>query len=82
MFRERISFSELDEDEHYCYGLMSSGIGENRMLGHGGGSSGVHTSCFFYPELNYYIVILSNTDFGANAPKTALNELITDVATG
>lgn len=76
MFKSRTTFPELGVNESYCYGLMSRGEGQNMMLGHGGGSPGVNSACFFLPDQGYILVFLANTDDAARMQINTVYELI------
>jgi len=76
MFIPRSTFPELGTNESYGYGLMSRGLGEDRMIGHGGGSPGVSSACFFFPDQGYFIIVLSNIDLAAKQQIDQMYEMI------
>jgi len=76
MFKPRSSFPELGVNETYCYGLMSRGYGQERMIGHGGGSPGVSSACFFFPDTGYFVIVLTNIDQAAKQQMNQFYEII------
>ncbi|GMN05909.1 hypothetical protein MTsPCn5_12980 [Croceitalea sp. MTPC5] len=62
---------------HYGYGFYIIQKGETVSIGHGGTYPGVGSHCYYYPESDHYIIVLSN--YGAifsNTIATHIESLI------
>ena len=55
---------ELGENVLYGYGYLDRIVQGYRVVGHGGGFPGICSLLGIYPELEYTVVILSNSDYG------------------
>jgi CubicO group peptidase (beta-lactamase class C family) len=64
-------------DDTYAYGFADSKLHGVRIVGHNGGAPGVGAQLDIYPELDYIVVILTNSD-GALMPVHAkTHEILT-----
>jgi CubicO group peptidase (beta-lactamase class C family) len=54
----------IRNEAHYAYGFFDRIVNGYRMVGHGGGFPGICSMLNIYPELEYTIIILSNSDGG------------------
>ena len=53
-------FVDKDESRHYGYGFQINQVGKAITIGHGGVRPGVGSRFEYYPEEDYYVIVLSN----------------------
>jgi len=49
-----------NQSAHYGYGFYIMRKGKTISIGHGGANFGVGSHCYYYPETDHYVVVLSN----------------------
>jgi len=67
---------DLAEDVGYGYGFFDRIVNGYRAIGHSGGFPGICCMFNIFPELDYTIIILSNSDWGCVAASTPINEIL------
>jgi hypothetical protein len=63
------------------YGFETRLVGEVRIVGHRGSLAGSSNEVEFYPDLGYAVVVLGNTDEGAQAIASHARALLTRTTT-
>lgn len=75
LWKDRVDFP-LAANSRYGYGFILKRYAKTRIIGHGGGFSGISSELDIYPDLGYTVVILSNVDQGSVVVASKLREWI------
>jgi hypothetical protein len=71
-----IVFRENDFVNEYGYGFQITRINASRSYGHRGGAPGASARVEYYPELGYFVIVLSNYETMANIAGDYFRDLL------
>ncbi|UCG61200.1 MAG: beta-lactamase family protein [Candidatus Zixiibacteriota bacterium] len=74
-----ISTAKVDRDENRGYGYFfeEKFVGDERIIGHGGGAAGIHANLAMFMNSGWTVAMMSNYDFGLRGLRGKAEQLLT-----
>jgi len=66
----------LLNNSQYAYGFFDRRVHGQRVVGHGGGFPGICSILSMYPELEYTVIVLTNSDNDCRAVDEFIAEML------